>query len=229
MRIQLLKGFQLTAEGEPVPLPGGAERLLALLSLNERPLRRSSVAGILWADATEERANGNLRTMIWRSRKPGLDIVECDGVALQLAPGVAVDVREISSQAERLLGAGRCLEADYDGSTLTGDLLPFWDDDWVVIDRERFRQLRLHALERLCVRLTNEGRWAQAIASGLAAVQAEPLRESAHRALIAAHLGEGNQAEALAQYRCFRKILHAELGLQPSVQMENLVAALTCR
>src|ERR1700686_5010837 len=150
VRIQLLKGFQLTAGGEPVPLPGGAERLLALLSLNERPLRRNSVAGILWADATEERASGNLRTMIWRSRRPGLDLVESDGAALRLAPGVAVDVREMSSQAERLLGAGRCLDADYDDSTLTGDLLPFWDDDWVVIDRERLRQLRLHALERLC-------------------------------------------------------------------------------
>src|ERR1700674_4200393 len=229
VRIQLLKGFQLTAGGEPISLPGGAERLLALLSLNERPLRRNSVAGILWADATEERASGNLRTMIWRSRKPGLDIVESDGAALRLAPGVAVDVREMSSQAERLLGAGRCLDADYDDSTLTGDLLPFWDDDWVVIDRERLRQLRLHALERLCVRLTDEGRWAQAIAAGLSAVQAEPLRESAHRAVITAHLSEGNQAEALAQYRSFRKILHDELGLQPSEHMEGLVGALTCR
>jgi DNA-binding SARP family transcriptional activator len=229
VRIQLLKGFQLTAGGQPVPLPGGAERLLALLSLNERPLRRNSVAGILWADATEERAGGNLRTMIWRSRKPGLDIVECDGPALQLAAGVVVDVREMSSQAERLLGAGRCLDTDYDDSTLTGDLLPFWDDDWVVIDRERLRQLRLHALERLCLRLTDEGRFAQAITVGLSAVQAEPLRESAHRAVIAAHLNEGNQAEALTQYRSFRKILHDELGLQPSAQMENLVGALTCR
>jgi len=229
VRIQLLKGFQLSAGGRPVPLPGGAERLLALLSLSEHPMRRNSVAGILWADVPEERASGNLRTMIWRARKPGLEIVESDGATLQLAASVAVDVREMSSQALRLLGAGRCLETDYDDSPLTGDLLPFWDDDWVVIERERLRQLRLHALERLCLRLTDEGRAAQAIIAGLAAVRAEPLRESAHRALIAAHLSEGNHAEALAQYRSFRKILYDEVGLQPSEQLEQLLGSLTCR
>jgi DNA-binding SARP family transcriptional activator len=228
VRIQLLKGFQLTAGGRPVSLPGVAERLLALLSLSERPLRRNSVAGILWADASEERAGGNLRTTIWRSRQPGFDIVECNGCTLQLAADVDVDAREMTSQAERLLGTQGCRVSDYDCSNLTGDLLPFWDDDWVLIERERLRQLRLHALESLCLRLTAEGRAAQAIAAGLAAVQAEPLRESAHRAVIAAHLSEGNQSEALAQYRFFRNLLHDELGLQPSAQMERVIRSLTC-
>jgi len=229
VRIQLLMGFQLTAGGRPVSLPSSAERLLALLSLNERPLRRNSAAGILWCNATEERATGNLRTTIWRSRKPGVEVVESNGTTLQLAAGVTVDVREMSSQAERLLGTGRCSEGDYDDANLKGDLLPFWDDDWVVIDRERLRQLRLHALEKLCLRLTAEGRSGQAIAAGLAAVQAEPLRESAHRAVIAAHLSEGNHSEALGQYRFFRKLLHSELGLEPSGQLESMMGSLTGR
>ena len=39
-----------------------------------------------------------------------------------------------------------------------GELLPDWYDDWVLLERERFRQLRLHALDALCDDLTRAGR-----------------------------------------------------------------------
>ena len=42
------------------------------------------------------------------------------------------------------------------------------------MERERFHQLRLHALEALCDRLTTAGRYGEAIDAGLAAVTAEP-------------------------------------------------------
>jgi DNA-binding SARP family transcriptional activator len=108
-----------------------------------------------------------------------------------------------------------------------GEILPDWYDDWLVIERERFRQLRVHALERLCDRLTAAGRFAEAVDAGLAAVESEPLRESAHRALIRTHLAEGNACEALRQYRAFRELLRRELGLRPSELMEALVRRLT--
>jgi DNA-binding SARP family transcriptional activator len=226
VRVQLLKGFQVLAGDRPIPLPSSSERLIALLSLNERPLRRNSVAGLLWADITDDRAGGNLRTTIWRTRRPGFDLIQGNGSVLALSPGVLVDVRDMTSQASRLL-SGTCSESDYDRTPLVGDLLPFWDDEWVVIERERLRQLRLHALECLCVRLTAIGRVPDAIEAGLAAVQAEPLRESAHRVLIAAHMAEGNLSEALAQYRVFARVIQRELGLQPSEQIETLIKPLT--
>ena len=111
-------------------------------------------------------------------------------------------------------------------SSSSGELLPDWYDDWVVIERERFRQLRVHALERLCERLTSERRFTEAVETGLAAVEGEPLRESAHRVLIHAHLAEGNAAEALRQYGVFRGLLRDRLGLEPSGQMDALVRPL---
>ena len=60
------------------------------------------------------------------------------------------------------------------------DVLPDWYDDWIDTERERF-QIRLHALERLCERLTVERRFGEALQAGLAALRTEPLRESAHR------------------------------------------------
>jgi DNA-binding SARP family transcriptional activator len=56
---------------------------------------------------------------------------------------------------------------------------PDWYDDWLQMERERFRQLRLHALETLAERFVALGRHAQAIDAALAAVQVDPLRETA--------------------------------------------------
>jgi DNA-binding SARP family transcriptional activator len=110
---------------------------------------------------------------------------------------------------------------------LYGDLLPEWDEDWVVLDRERFRQLRLHALEAQCERLSAAGRYGEALELGLAAVEAEPLRESARRAVVRVHLREGNAVEALRAYAVYERLLEAELGLQPSPTMRRLVHELT--
>jgi DNA-binding SARP family transcriptional activator len=93
------------------------------------------------------------------------------------------------------------------------------------VERERYRQLRLHALEALCRSLTAAGRYSLAIQAGLAAVEADALRESAHRALIRAHLEEGNPSEALRQYRRFRAAVQEELGIPPTDGIEDLVQA----
>ena len=61
--------------------------------------------------------------------------------------------------------------------------------------------LRLHALETASTLLTEQGRMAEAAQAALAAVQAEPLRESAARALVKVHLAEGNWGLAITRYR----------------------------
>jgi len=64
------------------------------------------------------------------------------------------------------------------------------------------------------------------VEAGLAAVRAEPLRESTHRALIRAYIAEGNTAQALAHYRAFVRRLNDQTGLRPSGQLDALVARL---
>jgi DNA-binding SARP family transcriptional activator len=93
----------------------------------------------------------------------------------------------------------------------------------VLAERERFHHLRLHALEALCDRLTAAGRYGEAVDAGLAAVRAEPLRESAHRALIKAHLAEGNHGEASRQYSSYRQLTLAEFGIEPSAHLRELL------
>jgi DNA-binding SARP family transcriptional activator len=109
---------------------------------------------------------------------------------------------------------------------LSADLLPDWTEDWVLMERESYHQLRLRALETLCRRLSAAGRFGQAVQAGVAAVSGEPLRESARSALIEAHLAERNVAAALREYDAFRRLLHDELGLDPSEDLRALVDGL---
>ena len=87
----------------------------------------------------------------------------------------------------------------------------------------------MHALEALASRLHAAGRWGEAANAAGAAVRAEPLRESAHAALIKVHLAEGNQSEAVREFTRYRALLHTELGLEPTPQLCHLVQELQRR
>ena len=107
---------------------------------------------------------------------------------------MTVDHREGEALAHKVLDPSRELDeiAEVNEEVLSADLLPDWTEDWVLMERESYHQLRLRALEALCRRLTANGRFGQAVQAGLAAVSGEPLRESARQALIEAHLAEHN-------------------------------------
>jgi DNA-binding SARP family transcriptional activator len=220
-RLRLMGELILECEGRRVDLPHSARRLLAFLATCGHPVARAHVSGSLWPDVRDERASGNLRSTLWRLRQAGTDVVDATALTVGLSPDVEVDLHELVSEARGCLAGN--VASDSLEERLTGDLLPDWYDPWLVIERERVRQLRLHALEELCLRLTDQGATGRAIDVGLSAVSIEPLRESGHRALIAAHLAEGNVGEALRQYHAFRDLVRDELGVAPSSAMEDLV------
>jgi DNA-binding SARP family transcriptional activator len=224
----LLGGFQLQLNRRVVPVTIGSQRLVAFLALHERPLPRGYVAGVLWPEVPTDRANANLRAGLWRLPAACRRLVELSAQHLRLDRAVTVDLHAAVALAQRLLDRSvSCGEQDLGGSArfrLAGDLLPTWyEEDWVLVERERFHQLRLHALEALCERLTAAGCYGEAVDAGLSAVRAEPLRESAHRALINAHLAEGNVGEAGRQYELCRHLLRNELGVEPSARLRELV------
>jgi DNA-binding SARP family transcriptional activator len=232
-RLDLLGGFRLQITGAHScaaadDLPRGVQRLVAHLGLSHRPAR-SAVAGLLWPDVPESQAQGSLRSALWRLQKMAPGVIEVSGGVLSLAPAVRVDVREFDVWAhaaiDPLADIDRSVLAEVD---LSAELLPGWYDDWVLLERDRLRQLRLHALEALADKLTAVGRHGEALLAAHAAVRAEPLRETARRALVRIQLAQGNVAEAIRTYESFRGYLFDELGVAPSSQMEELVADIRC-
>jgi DNA-binding SARP family transcriptional activator len=223
--VHLLKTFRIVSGSRRVVLPRGVQRLVAFVAVQNRPVLRVHAAGSLWTNTSERRAAANLRSALWRLKRCEHAILEADPSELRLARGVSVDLHVAEALAKQLLARGDADGADADPSLLANDLLPDWYDDWVLLERERFRQIRLQALETLCDRFSAAGRMNEALAAGLAALEAEPLRESAHRALVRVHLAQGNAIEAIRQYRFYCRLLR-RLQISPSEQMEALVAGL---
>lgn len=223
LRLSLIRSFEVSTSTGPVTVPGGIQRVVAYLALTDRVIGRTRLAGTLWPETSDERSNANLRCCLWRLRQIPVPLVEAAGGQLRLDPQVSVDLHEALAQAKAVL-EGDTLPSRIDYRSLTGDLLEDWYDDWVQVERERYRQVRLHALEACCERLVEAGRYVEAIDAGLAAVEGEPLRESAQAALIRAYLAEGNRSEAIRQYRSYQRVLDESLGLEPTQALQALVS-----
>lgn len=201
-----------------------AQRVIAFLALHPHALHRSYVAGSLWFRGSECDAQTCLRSALWRVRRVcSVPIVRSSRTHLELAPEVEVDVRGQVAVARRALDRTSELD-DIRTQDLEGELLPDWYDDWVSFERERLRQLRLHALEALALRFAVAGRYGEAVEAALAALGGDALRESAHRTLIRIHLDEGNRTEAIRDFQRYKHLLRCKLGLDPSTDLERLVA-----
>jgi DNA-binding SARP family transcriptional activator len=226
IEVRVLEGFGLFVAGRQVELISSAQKLVAYLALQERRVARSYVAGELWPAADADRAGANLRSAVWRVQRHCRPLIVAQGQQLALGREVLVDMRQASGQARRLLDRdcdGVAAWSDELRREMVAEVLPDWYEDWVIVVQEEFHQLRLHALESICMRLAEVGRVGEAVDAGMCATRAEPLRESAHRVLIAAHLAAGNRWEAQRQFERCRALLLRELGLEPSEELARLV------
>ena len=227
VHLRLLGGFALVRGARALELPVAVQRLVAFLALERVPRRRGYVAGVLWPDVTADHASGSLRSALWRLGRIGPGIVRVSTGRLELGTTVSVDVDDLAACARRLDSAGAVpTESDFALASLARDMLVDWYDDWLVYERERILELGLQVLETGCQRLLDVGRFGEALRAAHAAVRIEPLRESAHRAVVRVHLAQGNVAVAIRQYRLYRAMLQTELALEPSAEMERLVHAL---
>ncbi len=206
-------------------VPEGSKRLLAFIALRRQRVERRHAAGLLWPVGSDERAAGNLRSALWRLRGAGIDLLVVDKCSLRLRDDVAVDAELVGAWAGRLIsGTVHPDELTIPPSWAEAlELLPGWYDDWVLLERERLRQRVLHGLEALSRHLVTAGRFAEAVEAAMVAVAVEPLRESAQRALVTAHLAEGNRVEGRRCFEVYRQVLRRELGAEPAPDLTALV------
>jgi DNA-binding SARP family transcriptional activator len=228
----LLGRFDVEFAGRRIRLPLGTQRLIAFLALQDGPAHRSTAAERLWPNCVSARAAANLRSALWQARRTvDRSIVYCAGPQLSLARGVRVDQRQALADAHVITTSAGGTEIltrhEQISAALSQELLPDWSDDWLLLERERWDQARLHALETLARRLMTAERYLPALEAALRAVSIEPIRESAHRTLIEIHLAEGNSACAMKSYQRYCGLLHRELGVTPSRRMVRLIEPLS--
>jgi len=222
--LTLMGEFELLVRGCQLRVPRSAERVLTYLALAGRPVARTRLTGVLWEEGSGQGAAKSLRSTLWRIRRAGADFVLARDDRLRLHPDVTVDVTDLMDLAKRLIH-----QPDPDALSRLPflvqcvELLPDWDDEWVVADRERYRLLRLEALERAASALVERSCFGDALVAALAAAQADPLRESARRLVVQVRIAQGNAAEAIRSYREYQALLRREFDLEPSRLMDQLI------
>jgi TolB-like protein/Tfp pilus assembly protein PilF len=231
LELVLLGGFQARAAGQPIDVPGRKERaLLAFLAMPPgEPRSRGRLCGLLWSDRGDKQAHDSLKQAVLRVRKAFDPVhplpVLADRASLTLdRTAVAIDVQDF----ERLLKEGTPEAAARAAALYRGDLLDGLDvrdpafEEWLLVERQRLRELARDAMGRLVDHHLANGTRDQAAAAARRLLALDPLRESAHRALMQIYAEQGQAALALKQYQICRDALQRELGVPPEAETERL-------
>lgn len=223
LSVHLLGPFRARKDAQPVAIPTSSARLLAYLALHTAAAR-SEVAGALWPDVPQARANSDLRTALWRLHLSGSDFVDSTGQTLSLRGTVDVDVHAVSEWTAAVLSTSLGPTVPRPPQGIGRDLLPDWDDEWLEHPRERLRLLTVQACESAAERLLTAGRAAEALPYLLQVTQMEPLRESAQQLMVELHLRQRNVHEAVRQYRRYRSLVRRDLGIEPGIGIQSLIS-----
>ncbi|MCO7193038.1 BTAD domain-containing putative transcriptional regulator, partial [Pseudonocardia sp. McavD-2-B] len=208
--VRVLGSFGLRAGDRAVPLPVDSRRLVAYLAVHRRPQPTAALAATLWPGVGPVPAARLLDEAVAGVDVPGL--LDADHLGrLQLGDDVVVDLTEAmllirGLSAPSMLRTVREIGAP-ETALLEADILPSWTAAWIAVERERFRQLRLSALEGLAGTLTAADRHDDAVVVARRAVATAPSRERSRRALVEALLAGGHVADALAEYEEFQRLL----------------------
>jgi DNA-binding SARP family transcriptional activator len=218
----------LEARLHGTPLPRLRTRkdlwLLALLALHAgRELDRTWVAGRMWPESSESGALANLRNSLKEFRRvlgPDADrLGSARSRTLGLEPSaVETDVEVFDAAVAR--GDDASLEQAL--ALYRGPLLSECALEWAFQERQIREQALLHVLETLANRAVAAGDPGAAVGYLRRAVATDPLRESAHRALMQSLAAGGNHAGAVAVYRDLRLLLHREVNTAPDPETRSL-------
>ena len=221
--IRLLGGFSV-AVGDHVVADRAwrlrkAKALVKILALApDRRVHRERLAELLWPDRDAEAAANNLNQALYAARR-AFDSAGADGAAaLALIDAAAVldaqvDVDAFEAAAARARADRNPAEYERALGLYGGELLP--EDryePWANARRAALAEL----YSALCLELAAlHGDAPAAVAALQRALVADPLAESAHRALMSVYARTGRRQQALAQYQLLRQGLNAELAAEP--------------
>lgn len=222
-QLRLLQTWQLSRDADVVHVAARQQRLITALAITG-PRPRSFLVGLLWPDKAEARALESLRVSVHLVSRQLPGLLVNDGAVLSLNGQVDVDLHRVRAGI-RTLGqpglngnAASCLALLRDA-----ELLPGWYEDWVLFEQGRLSQERLHAFNIIARESLARGDYETALEASQAALEVEPLYESAVALLIQSESRQGNAVAALRAFEKYRTKLQEEMGLTPSDAILRLV------
>lgn len=227
-RLRLFGPFELTRHGAPVRLPTRKiECLLAYLVLRPERHSREKLAALLWGEVPDEQARVSLRYALAMLRKQiGGELLDADRETVQLNPSFPlwVDAAAISGSGLRRFDPGSISIEELKSKIedYRGDLLADFYDDWILPEREHYRQLFLDGLLYLTQHYRSTSEYAPAIETARRVLRSDPANERAHQHLMFCYVALGNRQAALLQYERCVVALNEELAATPSSETTAL-------
>ncbi|HMQ52225.1 MAG TPA: BTAD domain-containing putative transcriptional regulator [Anaerolineae bacterium] len=214
---------------DQLPVKGAA--LLAYLAVTRQEHSRTALAGLLWGDMPEDRARANLRLSLTKLRQHLGDylLTSRQSIAFNVDYLHWLDLAEFEAflATSNLQSPISSLQSAL--SLYRGDFLDDFQvagapefEAWRLDQRERLRLLALEALDRLADLEQQAGHLLLAIETTRRLLVLEPWQEEAHRRLMALLAQTGQRSAALAQYETCRRLLAAELGVDPAPETTGL-------
>src|SRR5215471_10857357 len=219
----------LDRHGEPIPAAASLRRPMAVLVAaaiaGDRGITRDKVLGLLWPEASAERARHSLTQAIYNARRvTDLDDLFLTHGVLRVNPElVTSDVADFE-QAVRDHDLERIVEL-YDGPFLDGFYVSSSAefDQWVATQRARFEESVASALSELADRAEESGRHRDAIEWRRRLASLRPLDSAAVEALVIALARSGDRATALRIVQDHVATLNVQLGLEPDASLSQLL------
>lgn len=220
--LDLLGSWRLRRDATDIYVSNRQQRLIAALAIRG-PAIRNSLAGLLWPDTPERRALESLRVSVHLISRQAPGLVSSQGASLSLTGRVDVDLHRVKARTRSLYEHSCNVSASIFAELRDAELLPGWYEEWVLFEQDRLRQDRLRAFTEISKRLLGQGDFGVAGAAAEAALEIEPLYETAARFLCTAELQQGNPAAAVRCYERYRILLQKNMGLHPSQSFRGLI------
>lgn len=242
MELRLLGPLEILHGGrEYVPDPPKARQMFALLAT-----RAGSVVSVdslieeLWGEQPPRSATSTLQTYVYLLRKLFDELAtdgRGDGIVVTRSPGYLLDADKGMIDAHRFeqgmnLGRAKLREGDPHGaSAVLGEVLGRWrgrplenvvhgrllESYAVHLEERRIEALQLRILADLRIE-----RHRELVGELRSLVLTYPLNEWFYGRLMEALNRSGRRGEALAVYQNLHRVLHRELGVEPSAEVQRV-------
>lgn len=205
-----------------------ARALLLLLATEpDRGLTRSRIIGLLWPDRDEALARQSLRQVLSDLRRDlgptASSLITTTDDVIALGNDVETDLHHLDSEpstTEHLENAVQSYHGEF-GHGLEQGVGEF--DDWLVFERERYRNLAIQCFTKLIDRLTASQQLQKAHGYSLGLYTLDPFREESHRKLIELEAKTAGRASAITRYETIKRNLEQELSVTPEPETEALI------
>ncbi|WP_178854871.1 AfsR/SARP family transcriptional regulator, partial [Streptomyces acidiscabies] len=238
LSFQVLGPLKVRADGRPLLLRSARQRtVLAVLLLTPgRAVSVDALADAVWHGRPPVTARNQIAICVSALRKTFRDEAGVDGLIETQLPGYVlhreghyVDVAALYESAAAARAAAEAGNTD-EAAARFEDALALWagpvldgmDDSVLSGVVDRITELRSNLTEEYAAVQLRRGRYRSVVESLGPLVAEHPLREDARAVLMRAYHLSGRRSEALDCYREGRRILVAELGVEPGAELREL-------